>query len=128
MRDSPVLPPVRYAIDVECVATGPTHNDRAVAQVAVVDQHERVVLNIYVKPPTPVFAYLTALTGVTKEHVENEGISLAEAVERVRQVTPERARNRVQVARRFTETIEHGSVGSNPTKPIRTLYSMLTVR
>ena len=35
------------AVDVECVATGTTHNDRAVAQIAIVDARtERVVLDV----------------------------------------------------------------------------------
>lgn len=32
------------SIDVECVATGPKHNDRAVAQIALVDQARRSLL------------------------------------------------------------------------------------
>jgi len=43
-------PPPYYSLDVECVATGAKHNDRAVAQIALVDQWERVILNFYVKP------------------------------------------------------------------------------
>lgn len=31
-----------YSIDVECVATGTDHNSRAVGQIALVDQYERV--------------------------------------------------------------------------------------
>ena len=36
-------------LDVECVATGKTHNDRAVAQIGLVDAYGRCVLNVYVK-------------------------------------------------------------------------------
>jgi len=39
-----------FSVDVECVATGPQHNQRAVAHIAVVDQWERVLLNVYVLP------------------------------------------------------------------------------
>lgn len=31
-----------FSIDVEAVATGTTHNDRAVAQISLVDQNEQV--------------------------------------------------------------------------------------
>ena len=41
-----------FAIDVECVATGHTHNDRAVAQIAVVDERMRTLVNVFVKPGT----------------------------------------------------------------------------
>lgn len=51
-----------YSIDVECVATGTDHNARHVAQIALVDEHERPLLNAYVRPPVPVVSYLTPLT------------------------------------------------------------------
>ena len=53
------------SIDVECVASGTQHNAREVAQIALVDQYERCLLNVYVKPPegTTVASYLTPLTG-----------------------------------------------------------------
>ena len=54
-----------YALDVECVATGKTHNDRAVAQIGLVDAYGRCVLNVYVKPKKEVVSYLTPLTGLT---------------------------------------------------------------
>ena len=43
-----------YSIDVECVAVGYDHNARAVAQISLVNQYEKVVLNLYVLPQTPV--------------------------------------------------------------------------
>ena len=52
-----------FSIDVECVATSKSHNARAVAQLSLVDQYERVILNLYVKPELPVVSYLTPLTG-----------------------------------------------------------------
>ena len=54
-----------FSIDVECVASGTQHNAREVAQIALVDQYERCLLNVYVKPPegTTVASYLTPLTG-----------------------------------------------------------------
>lgn len=32
-----------YSIDVECVATGTGHDDRAVAQISLVNQYEQVI-------------------------------------------------------------------------------------
>lgn len=88
-----VAPPPRFfSIDVECVATGTDHNAREVAQISLVvgvkgvpphagcstrqppaslptmhvplqDQHERVLLDLYVKPDKPVVSYLQPLTG-----------------------------------------------------------------
>jgi len=73
------------AIDVECVATGTTHNDRAVAQIAIVDARtERVVLNVYVKPTLPVTSYLTPLTGITEALLDERGVSFDEALGMVR--------------------------------------------
>lgn len=76
-----------YSIDVECVATGPGHNDRAVAHIAMVDEHENVLLNVYVRPPVPVVSYLTGLTGLTPAHLEG-GVRLEDAVMMVRQALP----------------------------------------
>jgi len=59
-----------YSIDVECVATGKCHGDRGVAQVALVDQWENVILNIYVKPDKPVVSYLYDLTGLSASLLE----------------------------------------------------------
>jgi len=74
-----------YAIDVECVATGVSHDARAVAHVAIVDQWCRLVLNVYVKPKEKVVSYLTDLTGLTKDNVDG-GISLEECVEMVKNI------------------------------------------
>ena len=45
-------PPTHYSIDVECIATGPTHLDRAVAQISLVVRskprkrvHDRVTVS-----------------------------------------------------------------------------------
>ena len=85
-----------FAIDVECVATGHTHNDRAVAQIAVVDERMRTLVNVFVKPGTTTTTTTTAnnegtsgastsssttivstiepLTGITREKLDEEGI------------------------------------------------------
>lgn len=87
----PVLPypySPYYCIDIECVATGHTHNDHAVGQVALVDAQERVVQNIYVRPETPIVSYLTPLSGLTKELLDEKGVSLENAVTAVRRHLP----------------------------------------
>ena len=80
-----------FAIDVECVATGHTHNDRAVAQIAVVDERMRTLVNVFVKPVTTttannegtsgastssstIVSTIEPLTGITREKLDEEGI------------------------------------------------------
>ena len=64
--------PERYLnVDVECVATGRRHDDRDVCFVAVVDQHEKVILKKKVKPEKPVVSYLTPLTGVREGDLDD---------------------------------------------------------
>lgn len=112
------------SIDVECVATGTKHNDRAVAQIALVDQarspvsaaipcqhtvlthdsacclvlrspsllqFETPILNLYIKPEAPVVSYLTPLTGLTADLLEQHGTSLAIALATLRQALPKTA-------------------------------------
>ncbi len=79
-----------YAMDIECVAIGMGHNDRAVAQIAVVDSNERVVLNCYVKPEQKITSYLSALTNLSPEKLA-QGVSLTDAVAAVRRVLPSNA-------------------------------------
>mmetsp|Transcript_19332 Transcript_19332/g.21640 ORF Transcript_19332/g.21640 Transcript_19332/m.21640 type:complete len:370 (-) Transcript_19332:58-1167(-) len=76
-----------YSIDVECVATGPQHNQRSVAQISLVDQHEQVLLNLYIKQDKPVASYIHALTGLTPEQLD-AGIELEEAMRQIRAVLP----------------------------------------
>ena len=88
-----------FAIDVECVATGHTHNDRAVAQIAVVDERMRTLVNVFVKPgtttttttttannegtsgastssssTTTIVSTIEPLTGITREKLDEEGV------------------------------------------------------
>lgn len=77
-----------YALDVECVATGPTHRDRAVAQIGLVDVQLCCVLNLYVKPRDAVVSYLTPLTGLTQEVVDAHGLPLDEATAILRRHLP----------------------------------------
>ncbi|CAG9460906.1 unnamed protein product [Pedinophyceae sp. YPF-701] len=80
-----------FSVDVECVATGITHNDRAIGQISLVDQNEYVRLNLYVKQDRPVTSYLTELTGLTRKVIETYGISLEEALAQLRQELPKDA-------------------------------------
>ena len=83
---------IYFAIDVECVATGYTHNDRAVAQIAVVDDAMRTLVNVFVKEEgtastsyddenendTNIVSTIEPLTGITREKLEKEGIPFAD--------------------------------------------------
>jgi DNA polymerase III epsilon subunit-like protein len=71
------------AIDVECVATGTSHSDRAVAAIAAVNEHEQSVFFEYVKPEQPVRSCLTPLTGLTFANLENAA-SLPEVLSRLK--------------------------------------------
>jgi hypothetical protein len=84
-------PSLYYSVDVECVATGTDHNARAVAQIALVDQYEQVILNVYVKPDKPVVSYLSALTGLTKELIDQHGVPLAEGIKSLKAALPKTA-------------------------------------
>lgn len=88
---APLSPPKFYSIDVECVATGDDHNARAVGQISLVDEYERVLLNIYVKPEESVTSYLTPLTGLTKEMLDTHGLSLPEALRILKNYLPQYA-------------------------------------
>jgi hypothetical protein len=80
-----------YSIDVECVAVGYDHNARAVAQISLVNQYEKVVLNLYVLPQTPVVSYLSPLTGLTRDILEQRGMPLQAAVDLLKQHLPKHA-------------------------------------
>lgn len=89
---SGVSPSLNYfCIDVECIAIGCGHNDRAVGQIALVDEQERVLLDIYVKPEKPVVSYLTPLSGLTKEKLEEHGVPLETALKKLKELLPSSA-------------------------------------
>ena len=77
------LPEKYVSVDVECVAVGRRHDSRAVASVAVVDQHERVLLKRIVKPDKPVVSYLTPITGLRPGDLDG-GMPLRRAVREVK--------------------------------------------
>ncbi|GLC67132.1 hypothetical protein PLESTF_000520800 [Pleodorina starrii] len=88
MAAAPVKPSKFFAVDVECVATGVDHNARSVAQIAVVDEHMNVLLNVYIKQELTVVSYLTPLTGITEALLREHGVPLAQALQAVRSVLP----------------------------------------
>lgn len=67
-----------YSIDVECVASGTQHNARSVAQVALVDEWSRPIFNVYIKQEQPVVSYISQLTGLTKEILDEYGLPQGE--------------------------------------------------
>eukprot|EP00891_Asterochloris_glomerata_P000459 jgi/Astpho2/459/e_gw1.00011.231.1_t len=79
------------AADVECVATGHDHNSRQVAQFALVDEHQQVLLNVYVRPDKPVVSYLTPLTSLTAQLLQQQGMSLQQGLQLLRQTLPKQA-------------------------------------
>ena len=84
-------PSLYFSIDVECVAIGTQHDARAVGQISLVDEHERVILNLYVQPDVPVVSYLTPLTGLTRDTLQNYGMPLAMALDVLRRQLPSSA-------------------------------------
>ena len=85
----PVDVPV-YSIDVECVATGVQHHDRAVAQISLIDGSGQPQLNLYVRPAVPVVSYITPLTGLTAAHIEH-GVPLETALQTLKAHLPKAA-------------------------------------
>jgi DNA polymerase III epsilon subunit-like protein len=81
-----------YSVDVECVATGPGHNDRSPGEIALVDEKGRAVFHRYVAVDVPVVSYLTELTGLTAAKIaaakDSEVSSLSSAIEDLRRVLP----------------------------------------
>ena len=77
------FPEKYYCVDVECVSTGPRHDEHAPALIAVVDQYERVVLRKKVKPKCKVFSYLTPMTGLSKGDLD-DGETIENAVRSVK--------------------------------------------
>lgn len=60
-------PPARvFSVDVECIATGLTHerSSRAACEVALVDGWGRLLLHSLIIPERPIVSYLTPFTGL----------------------------------------------------------------
>ena len=67
------------------------HNSRAVGQISLVDEHEHVLCNLYVRPEQPVVSYLTPLTGLSQQLLAQHGMPLAQAVALLLQCLPNTA-------------------------------------
>lgn len=88
---SPPQGPV-FSIDVECVATGTGHNDRAPGEIAAVDAKGNAVFHRYVETPGMV-SYLTELTGLSEDKMaaarkEGKVSTLDAAIEDLKRVLP----------------------------------------
>lgn len=59
--------------------------------MALVDEWGRPVCNLYVKSDVPVTSYLTELTGITKELIEQYGLPIADALMALRAHLPPNA-------------------------------------
>jgi hypothetical protein len=84
-------PKVLYSIDVECVATGMGHHDRAVAQIGLVDAESKEVLNLYIKPDKPV--------GSARTNPRPRPLTLAPSAGSAPSLRPSRARHSLTRAR-----------------------------
>lgn len=84
----PALTGPIFSVDVECVATGPQHHDRTLAQIGLCDADGTPVLNVYIKPDVPVVSYLGPITGLSAALIEEKGVSLADALARLRAALP----------------------------------------
>lgn len=91
------------SIDVECVATGVQHHDRAVAQISLVDANCNPRLNLLVRPDVPVASYLTPLTGLTKEQLDQHGTTLQNALATLRAHLP---KNAILVGQNIAKDVE----------------------
>jgi RNA exonuclease 4 len=75
-----------FSIDVECVASGTTHNARSIAQVALVDEWSRPVFNVFIKQDLPVVSYISELTGLSKEILDQYGLPLGKNTRKSSQI------------------------------------------
>jgi len=76
----------RYiSLDVQCVATGTSHDARDVCFVAVVDNREKVLLKKKVKPEKRVVSYLTPITGFREGDLD-DGAKLSEVIAEVKRL------------------------------------------
>ncbi|EKX51667.1 hypothetical protein GUITHDRAFT_65948, partial [Guillardia theta CCMP2712] len=67
------------------------HNARATAQISLVSYDEQCILNLYVKPECEVRSYLSPLTGLSKEMLDQHGMSLDQAMAILRSHLPKHA-------------------------------------
>ena len=70
------------SIDVECVATGFTHEDRSPCSVALVDDQCQIIFSSLIKPKDQVVSDLYPLSGLRVKDLE-QAPSLDEVLEKV---------------------------------------------
>jgi len=71
------------SIDVECVATSYTHDDRSPCSVAIVDDKCEIIFSSLIKPAENVVSDLYPLTGLRIKDLE-QAPSLEEILEKVK--------------------------------------------
>ena len=71
------------SIDVECVATSYTHEDRSPCSVAIVDDQCQVIFSSLIKPTEKVVSDLYPLTGLRIKDLE-QAPSLEDILQKVR--------------------------------------------
>lgn len=72
-----------FSIDVECMATGFTHEDRTPCSVAIVDDQCQVIFNSVIKPKDQIVSDLYLLTGLHVKDLEHAP-SFEEVLEKVK--------------------------------------------
>ena len=70
------------SIDVECVATGYTHEDRSPCSVAVVDDRCQIIFSSLIKPTEKVISDLYPLTGLRVKDLDH-ALTLDEVLQKV---------------------------------------------
>ena len=80
-----------YCIDVECVASGNTHEDFIPVSVAIVNHNCDLIYEQLITPSAPVYDYLTPLTGITSIDLSKTK-SLTQVVTEIRQLLPKTAK------------------------------------
>eukprot|EP00746_Dinoflagellata_sp_MGD_P155691 gnl/MRDRNA2_/MRDRNA2_85509_c0_seq1.p1 gnl/MRDRNA2_/MRDRNA2_85509_c0~~gnl/MRDRNA2_/MRDRNA2_85509_c0_seq1.p1 ORF type:complete len:259 (+),score=2.48 gnl/MRDRNA2_/MRDRNA2_85509_c0_seq1:1-777(+) len=85
------IPQSYYALRVERIACGTSHNDRIVGQIVLIDQNERLVYQAFIRPSGPVVSYLERTTGLNKDIIETLGISLDDAITGLKKLIPSSA-------------------------------------
>ncbi len=71
------------SIDVECVATGYTHEDRSPCSVAIVDDKYQIIFSSLIKPAEKVVSDLYPFTGLRINDLEQAPL-LEDVLQKVR--------------------------------------------
>lgn len=71
------------SVDVECVATGLGHNDRAPCRIAAVDEAEAVLLDVIIRVPGDIVSTLEPITGLNETAIQG-GVDFEDALAQLR--------------------------------------------